>query len=327
MKRVAGILPSKKFGVWLLVAVLFVGTAYFFSRTPHTEETSPFLTPPEVTPDSVVLLEDDADNDGLKDWEETLWQTDPLNADTDGDTTPDGEEVAAGRHPAIPGPDDALNQALNSELASSTLSTTNILGQTLFSEYITLRNKGVTFDEDTSSLFIENLLGGLSTTDAGSVPIYTSADIVIETTASETASKTYGNTLATLLNTPASASTNELIALQTFAQTGDIHSIGDLAPVIAHYDTTINSLLNLPTPTPFVEEHLALIQGLARVRTDVEGIHAITDDPLTAFLALSSYKASTQTLRDALRALSDEFVTQAVVFSSSEAGHLLIYTP
>jgi len=50
----------------------------------------------------------DSDNDGLKDWEEALWKTDPQNPDTDGDGTPDGKEVAEGRNPAIPGPDDYL---------------------------------------------------------------------------------------------------------------------------------------------------------------------------------------------------------------------------
>lgn len=52
--------------------------------------------------------ETDADADGLMDWEETLWGTDPKNPDTDGDKTKDGEEVAIGRNPLKKGPTDKM---------------------------------------------------------------------------------------------------------------------------------------------------------------------------------------------------------------------------
>jgi len=51
----------------------------------------------------------DSDNDGLMDWQETTWQTDPCRADTDGDGYVDGEEVASGYSPLQPAPDDELS--------------------------------------------------------------------------------------------------------------------------------------------------------------------------------------------------------------------------
>ena len=48
----------------------------------------------------------DTDNDGLKDWEEELYGTDPLNNDTDGDGYLDGEEVESGHNPLVKGPND-----------------------------------------------------------------------------------------------------------------------------------------------------------------------------------------------------------------------------
>lgn len=44
------------------------------------------------------LLED-KDRDGLQAWEEELYKTDPEKSDTDGDGTPDGEEVGRGSNP------------------------------------------------------------------------------------------------------------------------------------------------------------------------------------------------------------------------------------
>ncbi len=52
------------------------------------------------------IINKDSDDDGLKDWEESLWKTDLNNSDTDGDGTPDGEEVREGRDPLKAGPDD-----------------------------------------------------------------------------------------------------------------------------------------------------------------------------------------------------------------------------
>jgi subtilisin family serine protease len=46
----------------------------------------------------------DHDGDGLNALEEHLYQTDPLNSDTDGDGRPDGEEVDAGTDPLRPDP-------------------------------------------------------------------------------------------------------------------------------------------------------------------------------------------------------------------------------
>ncbi|MBU4284869.1 thrombospondin type 3 repeat-containing protein [Patescibacteria group bacterium] len=48
----------------------------------------------------------DTDNDGLKDWEENLYKTDPLNPDTDADGYLDGEEINSGHNPLVKGPND-----------------------------------------------------------------------------------------------------------------------------------------------------------------------------------------------------------------------------
>ena len=55
----------------------------------------------------------DTDGDGLKDWEESLWNTDIQNPDTDGDGTQDGDEVRAGRDPAKAAPDDIISAQTN----------------------------------------------------------------------------------------------------------------------------------------------------------------------------------------------------------------------
>ncbi len=54
----------------------------------------------------------DSDNDGLKDWEETVYGTDPNKPDTDGDGTKDGDEIAQKRNPKKPGPEDTADASM-----------------------------------------------------------------------------------------------------------------------------------------------------------------------------------------------------------------------
>ena len=65
----------------------------------------------------------DPDHDGLTNREESYWNTDFQNPDTDGDGFKDGEEVASGHDPLIPGPNDLLNNGnLTDKLSNLTLS-------------------------------------------------------------------------------------------------------------------------------------------------------------------------------------------------------------
>lgn len=69
------------------------------------------------------LNQSDIDSDGLLDYEEVLYGTDPLNPDTDGDDFWDGEEVASKRNPLVPGPNDELtNNNLTEKISQLTIS-------------------------------------------------------------------------------------------------------------------------------------------------------------------------------------------------------------
>ena len=86
----------------------------------------------------------DSDNDGLKDWEEALWQTAPNNPDTDGDGAKDGAEIAAGRDPLKKGPDDqlTLESASTTPKITKPLTASNQFSRDLFTRYVTLKQTG-----------------------------------------------------------------------------------------------------------------------------------------------------------------------------------------
>lgn len=79
-------------------------------------------------------LDNDWDNDGLTNREESYWDTDPNNPDTDGDDYLDGEEVASGHDPLIPSPDDALSTDDNLTMKMSQLALAGLVEGSLKSD-------------------------------------------------------------------------------------------------------------------------------------------------------------------------------------------------
>ncbi len=70
---------------------------------------------------ALINSDNDSDHDGLTNREESYWNTDFQNPDTDEDGFLDGEEVASGHDPSKPGPDDAIVSAKNLTEKSSAL--------------------------------------------------------------------------------------------------------------------------------------------------------------------------------------------------------------
>jgi hypothetical protein len=78
------------------------------------------IAEPEQTPLAILGL--DEDGDGLSNADESYWNTDYLNPDSDGDGFLDGEETASGHDPTLAGPSDTrLGTNLTNQLADITL--------------------------------------------------------------------------------------------------------------------------------------------------------------------------------------------------------------
>jgi len=87
----------------LLIGIALGGYLVLKSRTGQADQLSQIA---QTLKDQPII--DDIDHDGLKDWEEKVYGTNPGHPDTDKDGYLDGEEVAAGYDPTKPAPDDKL---------------------------------------------------------------------------------------------------------------------------------------------------------------------------------------------------------------------------
>lgn len=117
--------PSPKVIYFFIFATLIVTSVISYS-TYNSKNAGPEKVAEEKVSDLAIVVGNeykntDSDSDGLLDWEETLWNTNPQKADSDNDGTKDGQEVALGRDPNKQGPDDAWvsNSYVDKYVASS----------------------------------------------------------------------------------------------------------------------------------------------------------------------------------------------------------------
>jgi len=107
---------TKKINIFLVVfIVLFVLIicGYVFLKSKNSKADSLEQLTQAFNVENII---DDYDYDGLADWEEEIYKTDPTNPDTDGDGYLDGEEVASGFDPTIPAPNDKLTDEASQKI-------------------------------------------------------------------------------------------------------------------------------------------------------------------------------------------------------------------
>jgi len=95
-------LPSNKFLVSLALAIMIIliAIALNYSKASSVVNKDNSISSVDATSSIIASLNNvDSDKDGVPDWQEVLYGTDPKNPDSDKDGTPDGEEIKLNRDP------------------------------------------------------------------------------------------------------------------------------------------------------------------------------------------------------------------------------------
>lgn len=276
---------------------------------------------------SASQAELDSDNDGLMDWEETLWNADPKNPDTDGDGTSDNIEVKSGRNPIVPGPNDSLAQKANTaseeaEVAQQELTPTGELGIELFQKYMILKNSGATMDETTITELVNGILQekGTITEDQ-----YTSSDIHVGNSDNENAYFSYGNSLGQMIIDSPPQTENELLILQRFADSGDKSELPKLDPFIASFKATLQSELSMDVPRSALSLHVEFVNATAEVLGSLQAMRKAAQDEFELLILLNGHLSSATRLRDSILSLQEYFNDRKVIFTDKDAGYSFMY--
>ena len=256
----------------------------------------------------------DNDNDGLLAWEETLYGTNPNNPDTDGDGTPDGEEVALDRDPTIAGPDDAFKVVPPVITTEMTEEEMLALEREFLNDYLKERAGEV------EELTITDLLGEY---DPGEITAhYTLNNVHSISVESDDDIRAYGNAMGSIFNKYADEKEyySEFEIFEAALRDNDPSQMGKLKLMSVAYDNLARELLALEVPFGNAENHLVFVNAYDVLSQAVAGMADFFDNPVRGGGAYQAYLVHIAAIKAAFMATTDYFTRYDILFEEGEAG-------
>lgn len=286
-------LPSKKF-IYILLVVLLVfvigltvkilkkngGIEYF-------KKSSKVAVSENISVGSLVYS--DKDGDGLWDWEESLWGTDPNNPDTNGDGIGDKEAVDAKRPKTEDGADD------------ENLSETSIFARNLFSTLVSLNESG--------SLTEENLLS-ISTSLADSInnSQYLEKNSIKDLSvvgSTESNKFSYQNTINKLFDKYYKTKLGKEMEVIPLYLEDPVTNQVIIEGIIEDYKNMSEEMVAISVPEDISIVHLSLINALYRTSLSIQEILYLNDDPLRGLAGLSQHEKSSNQVIDYINKINN----------------------
>lgn len=269
----------------------------------------------------------DSDNDGLADWEEVLWKTDPNNPDTDKDGTLDGEEVKLRRNPALAGPDDLYFPEKFSESATADLeqiTETERFSRNFLSQYLSLKlgSEGEKLSEEVKEELINSLISNINSGVQSAS--YTLSDIRVLSDNSQEAIKNYGNQLGSIVKQHLNpAPSTEIYTFKEAVEKNDENKFKEIGESVKTYEGLINNCLELPVPSEIKDPYLKFINSLVLLKDITIRFQNFPNDPMGGWIAAEQYAdALTETLLQSA-IINDFFKNKGIIFSKDEDGYFI----
>ena len=307
-------------------SVMIVAGAYMLARGVESPRAA------EASAESALLqaiATRDSDGDGLTDWEEALYGTDPHNTDTFKLGQTDGEAVAMGlivpkaiadikvATSSSPLPTDG---SLPPPPAEGTL--TAIFAKNIFTLYLSAKqqNGGADLSEADMQNIANEAFGSLSSVITSAPDFKSAKDIKVSSSGLD-ALKAYAiQAEGVLLKNTSNATTSEINYLKSAVENNDATAIPHIASIAKAYRDSAVGLAALTVPQALVANHLMLVNTLMRMSQVTSDFARVNDDPLATMLALQQYLPVTQSLGAVFIHIGKMYSTAGISFSTDEPG-------
>jgi len=307
-------LPSKKIQA-LIIIVVGIFLAYFISLLnigSWFRSTTASALEPIIAVSSPIQSDIDTDGDRLKDWQESLWGSDPNKKDSDGDGIEDGDEIEKGTDPIIKGPNDKLSETrgisedtvatFGASVSSDPDNLSEAVSRDLFAKFMTLQTSG-NLNDETQALLVKSVISDIN---PGSIPPrYTIADVAITDT-NAIALRAYGNQIASVL-----------IDLHEAA----LANSGNKATLAAYTDAT-DTLKAIKAPSTLGLAHLQILNSFNATYQMLILLSDFQNDPIKSLVAMKSIQTNTTQTGDLLASVALEFKKSDIIFDKVEAGYI-----
>lgn len=234
------------------------------------------------------IVEKDSDGDGIKDWEEELWGTDPNNPDTDGDGIPDNIEIEQKRSAL------AVSASQNGIIEEGSLNETDIFAREFFTTVVALGQSG-NFNQGTIDTIANSFSQSITTED---IPdSYSMSDLKITSPAPEGIEGYYNNFKALVENPSYKDIGSELEILAEALQNDDKAVLQELGGIANAYKSLAQEVKNVIVPSDIASTHLAFINNYMKTGEAIQKMEVVFDNPLVGVTGIAQHKT-----------YSDEFV-------------------
>lgn len=307
-------------------SVVIVVGSYFLARSIQ----SPSLT--QASEESALLqaiASRDSDDDGLADWEESLYGTDPHVADTFKLGVTDGEAVAKGL--VVPKAIADIRIATSSAttfdsnglpLPPAEGSLTAIFAQNFFTLFIAAKQAagGADLTETQMSEVSAQALNSLASSITATPDYKSVKELVVSGSGPEALRVFAVSAEDVLTKNTSNATTTELNYLKAAIIQGDTTAYAHIASIAKGYRGSAAGLAKLPVPQELVTYDLDLINSMMRLSEITNDFTKADSDPLLAILALQQYETVITKLGKAFIGIGDAYAIAGITLPPSTPG-------
>jgi len=292
-------LPSKQFVKTILLALLAALIVFVVGKILNKK-----VVWENVKSDAnVVLAEDndffsqDKDEDGLYDWEEALWGTNPELKDTDGDGVDDKKFIENKRKEID----------IDETYKSNEDNETQVFAKQFFTTAAVLNQSG-TFNQDTVDQFSQGV--NQSITNFSLKDKYTLSNLKLSGVSVQEYHKKMSEVYARLKK----PEVNELTLMAYIMENpGDQDALNDLGDHLSYLDSLIKGLLALNVPNSNAGLHLSYVNNLDKISEIMKSIIYIEEDPLKVVTYLSKFDEYSDKLLNDIESFRNYFTSNGII--------------
>ena len=269
-------------GIFAVLAVSVALATFYFENNKNGQGPSVAVGGTDTKSAKVLEAEADDDQDGLLNWEEVLWKTDPYSADTDRDGVSDKDEIAMRASPTVFG-----TSTVGIYQSPAGLMPTEALARDFLTEYVTLyQDEENPPTEEEKNLAVKALVERNAPAVTVEVAPVTLADLKIDANASVEA---YAYVVTEIMRESLEVKEYELETFARAVTARDPSKTTALTPVAAHYANIKKNLAAMPIPENVAEKHLAVVNSVGALAAIVGKMGAWSGDSLTALALMNTF--------------------------------------
>lgn len=292
-------MKNKRVGGALIVGTVLILSAVVFAKPKASDPLAAAI----VVADAPRTYQEtkDTDADGLRDWEEELYGTNPLV------------------------PDAPIAPATTTEDTRETLEDipdtfTHRFAIDFFSDFF--MQGGADMDETAQGALLNQSVQEVinNTKDR----FFTTADLTVASAEDLSSVREYGNNVAAILTRYPVPEENEMLILERALQTDNGEELKKLEPILDSYKKTIRDLIALAVPPSLVNEHLNLLNAILAVHNDVVVMRNAFDDALPALIRVQRYQNDVDGLYIVLNNMYQALTKAGAVYRQEESGSFFL---